>query len=312
MTRLDGGGTPRWRRALAPYLRNWDLYLLLVPAIALYIIFNYAPMYGVQIAFRNYKPKAGILGSPWVGLKHFQRFFRSYYASRLIFNTLGIGVYSLAVGFPVPIILAIMMNELRNLHYKKFIQTVTYLPHFLSTVVLVSIVNAFLNPKTGLLNMFFLRMGKPTIYFMAEPQYFKTIYVLSGVWQNMGWDSIIYVAALAGIDPTFYEAGRVDGASRWQMLLHITLPSILPTATIMLILRCGHIMGVGFEKVFLMQNDLNMSTSDVISTYVYRSGLINAEFSFSAAVGLFNSVVNCMMLVLVNWVTGRLGGTQIF
>ncbi|MBO4368189.1 MAG: sugar ABC transporter permease [Clostridia bacterium] len=302
----------RWRRYLAPYKRNWDLYLLLIPAIALYIIFNYVPMYGVQIAFRNYKAKAGILGSPWVGLKHFQRFFRSYYAQRLVFNTLGIGVYSLAVGFPIPIILAIMMNELRSLRYKKFIQTVTYLPHFLSTVVLVSIVNAFLNPKTGLVNMFFLHMGRPTIYFMAEPQYFKTIYVLSGVWQNMGWDSIIYVAALAGIDPTFYEAGRVDGATRWQMLLHITLPSILPTATIMLILRCGHIMGVGFEKVFLMQNDLNMSTSDVISTYVYRSGLINAEFSFSAAVGLFNSVVNCVMLVIVNWITGRLGGTQIF
>ncbi len=312
MTSLNGGGVPRWRRALAPYLRNWDLYLLLVPAIILYITFNYAPMYGVQIAFRNYKAKAGILGSPWVGLKHFQRFFRSYFASRLIFNTLGIGVYSLAVGFPIPIILAIMMNELKSLHYKKFIQTVTYLPHFLSTVVLVSIVNAFLNPKTGLLNMFFLQMGKPTVYFMAEPRFFKTIYVLSGVWQNMGWDSIIYVAALAGIDPTFYEAGRVDGASRWQMLLHITLPSILPTATIMLILRCGHIMGVGFEKVFLMQNDLNMSTSDVISTYVYRSGLINAEFSFSSAVGLFNSVVNCAMLVIVNWITGRLGGTQIF
>ena len=302
----------KWRRRLAPYRRNWDLYLLLIPAIALYIFFNYVPMYGVQIAFRQYRAKAGILGSQWVGLKHFQRFFRSCYAQRLIFNTLGIGVYSLAVGFPIPIILAIMMNELRSLHYKKFIQTVTYLPHFLSTVVLVSIVNAFLNPKTGLVNMFFLKMGRPTIYFMAEARYFKTIYVLSGVWQNMGWDSIIYVAALAGIDPTFYEAGRVDGASRWQMLLHITLPSILPTATIMLILRCGHIMGVGFEKVFLMQNDLNMSTSDVISTYVYRSGLIDAEFSFSAAVGLFNSVVNCAMLVIVNWITGRLGGTQIF
>ncbi len=305
-------GYKTWRRRLAPYRRNWDLYLLLIPAIALYIIFNYVPMYGVQIAFRQYRAKAGILGSQWVGLKHFQRFFRSYYAQRLIFNTLGIGVYSLAVGFPIPIILAIMMNELRSLHYKKFIQTVTYLPHFLSTVVLVSIVNAFLNPKTGLINMFFLKVGRPTIYFMAEARYFKTIYVLSGVWQNMGWDSIIYVAALAGIDPTFYEAGRVDGASRWQMLLHITLPSILPTATIMLILRCGHIMGVGFEKVFLMQNDLNMSTSDVISTYVYRSGLIDAEFSFSAAVGLFNSVVNCAMLVIVNWITGRLGGTQIF
>ena len=305
-------GMPRWRRALAPYLRNWDLYLLLVPSIVIYIIFNYAPMYGVQIAFRNYSSKLGIVGSKWVGLKHFQRFFRSYYAGRLIFNTLGIGVYSLAAGFPIPIILAIMMNELKSLHYKKFIQTVTYIPHFLSTVVLVSLINAFMNPKTGLFNVFLMRMGKPTIYFMVEPQYFKSIYVWSGIWQNMGWDSIIYVAALAGIDPTFYEAGRVDGASRWQMLLHITIPSILPTATIMLILRCGHIMGVGFEKIFLMQNDLNMSTSDVISTYVYRSGLLNAEYSFSAAVGLFNSVVNCVLLVAVNWVTGRFGGTQIF
>ena len=312
MERPQRPGRRSWQRILAPYLRNWDLYMLLIPSIVLYITFNYAPMYGVQIAFRNYSSKLGIVGSKWVGLKHFERFFRSYYASRLIFNTLGIGVYSLPAGFPIPIILAIMMNELRSLRYKKFIQTVTYIPHFLSTVVLVSLINAFMNPKTGLLNMFLIRLGQPSIYFMVEPQYFKSIYVWSGIWQNMGWDSIIYVAALAGIDPTFYEAGRVDGASRWQMLTHITIPCILPTATIMLILRCGHVMGVGFEKIFLMQNDLNMATSDVISTYVYRSGLLNAEYSFSAAVGLFNSVVNCVLLVVVNWITGRLGGTQIF
>ncbi len=311
MTRQPGG-RPRWQRVLAPYLRNWDLYMLLIPSIVLYITFNYAPMYGVQIAFRNYSSKLGIVGSKWVGLKHFERFFRSYYASRLIFNTLGIGVYTLLAGFPIPIILAIMMNELHSLRYKKFIQTVTYIPHFLSTVVLVSLINAFMNPKTGLLNVFLTRIGQQSIYFLVEPQYFKSIYVWSGIWQNMGWDSIIYMAALAGIDPTFYEAGRVDGASRWQMLLHITIPCILPTATIMLILRCGHIMGVGFEKIFLMQNDLNMAASDVISTYVYRSGLLNAEYSFSAAVGLFNSVVNCVLLLLVNWITGRLGGTQIF
>ena len=312
MVRQTSKETYKWRKTLAPYKRNWDLYLLLIPAIALYIIFNYAPMYGVQIAFRNYTPKLGITGSKWVGLKHFERFFRSYFAGRLITNTLGIGVYSLLAGFPIPIILAIMMNELKSLQYKKFIQTVTYIPHFLSTVELVSLINAFMNPKTGLVNVMLMRLGYQSIYFMAEPAYFKSLYVWSGIWQNMGWDSIIYVAALAGIDPTFYEAGRVDGASRWQMLLHITLPSILPTATIMLILRCGHIMGVGFEKVFLMQNDLNMAASDVISTYVYRSGLLNAEYSFSAAVGLFNSLVNCVLLVVVNWITGRLGGTQIF
>lgn len=302
----------RFARAMAPYIRNWDLYLLLIPSIVFFIIFKYIPMYGVQIAFKNYSARLGIWGSKWVGLKHFDRFFRSYYATRLITNTLGISLYSLLVGFPLPIILAIMMNELQSVRYKKFIQTVTYIPHFLSTVVMVSIINALLSPRAGLINILIKNMGGTPVYFMSEPSYFQSIYVWSGVWQSMGWNSIIYVAALAGIDPTLYEAGRVDGASRWQMLLHITIPSIMPTATIMLILQCGHIMSIGFEKIFLMQNDLNIAASDVISTYVYRSGMINAEFSFSAAVDLFNSVVNCILLGLVNWLSGRMGGSQVF
>ena len=306
------GPSPTLRRRLAPYARNYDLYLLLIPSLIFFILFHYAPIYGVQIAFRNFSATRGIWGSRWVGLRHFERFFRSYYFTRLLANTFNISLYQLIVGFPIPIALAMMMNELRNVRYKKLVQTVTYMPHFLSTVVIVSILNSLLAPRAGIINHVLRLMGREPVYFMGEPHWFQHIYVWSGIWQNMGWNSIIYVAALTGIDPTLYEAGHVDGASRWQMLWRITLPSILPTAVIMLILNCGRVMNIGFDKVFLMQNDLNISASDVISTYVYRSGLINAEYSFSTAVGLFNSVINCALLLGVNWVAGKLGETSIF
>lgn len=300
------------RKQMKCILRNWDLYLLLIPVLAYFIIFHFAPMYGVQIAFRQFSFRKGITGSTWVGLKHFERFFSSFYFERLMINTLTISIYNLILGFPVPIILALLLNEVKNPHYKKTIQTITYAPHFLSTVVMVSIINALFSSSTGIVNNIAQALGGQRTDYITEPAYFKSLYVLSGIWQSMGWNSIIYIAALSGIDPTLYEAGRVDGASKWKMMLHITLPCILPTISIMLILNCGRMMSIGFEKVYLMQNDLNIAASDIISTYVYKSGLINSEYSFSTAVGLFNSVINCILLVTVNAITGKLSDTKIF
>lgn len=300
------------RRTLRSMARNWNLYLLLVPVLAYFIIFHYAPMYGVQIAFRRYSIRKGIMGSQWVGMAHFNRFFQSYYFERLLVNTLTISLYNLALGFPLPILLALLLNEVTSKRYKKLVQTITYAPHFLSAVVLVSIINAMFSTSTGIINNLIVLMGGEKVAFTTEPKIFKSLYVLSGVWQNMGWNSIIYMAALSGIDPTLYEAGRVDGASRWQMLWRITLPCLAPTICIMLILQCGRLMSLGYEKIYLMQNDLNIAASEVISTYVYKSGLINAEYSFSTAVGLFNSVINCILLFTVNFITGKLSDTRIF
>jgi putative aldouronate transport system permease protein len=286
--------------------------LLILPVIAFFIIFEYIPMYGVQIAFKNFIATKGIWGSPWVGFNHFERFFNSYYFWRLLKNTLGIGLYQLLVGFPVPIILALLINEVRSKKFSRFVQTVTYAPHFLSTIVMVGIIFIFLSPQTGLLNkvvVWFL--GEP-IEFLTEPAWFKSIYVLSGVWQQMGWSSIIYLAALTGIDPQLHEAARVDGASRWQRVWHINLPGIMPTITILLILNMGSLLGVGFEKVFLMQNSLNIAASDIISTHVYHKGIIDGQYSYSAAVGLFNSVVNFILLVFVNRMARKVNGTSLW
>lgn len=280
--------------------KNWDLYLLIIPVIAFFLIFEYGPMYGLQIAFKDFIANKGILGSPWVGFKHFERFFDSYYFWRLLGNTLGIGLYQLLVGFPIPIALALLINEVRSKKFSRFVQTITYAPHFLSTVVMVGILFIFLSPQTGLLNNLITMFGGEPIHFLTETQWFKSIFVLSGVWQQMGWSSIIYLAALAGIDQQLHEAARVDGASRWQRIWHINLPGIMATIVVLLILNMGSMLSVGFEKVFLMQNTLNLPASDVISTHVYRKGIIDGQYSYSAAVGLFNSVVNFTMLVIVN------------
>lgn len=287
-------------KAIKQIKKRWQLYVMITPVVLYFIIFDYWPMYGIQLAFKNFVAVKGIMGSPWVGLRHFSRFFNSYHFWNLIKNTVGVSLYSLIVGFPVPIILALMMNEVRNKRFKKSVQTITYAPHFLSTVVLVSMIIAFLSPSSGIINHIIKFFGGKPISFMTEPGWFKTVYVFSGVWQGAGWGSIIYMAALAGVDVQMYEAAIVDGASKWQRMVHITIPSILPTATIMLILNAGKIMSVGFEKVFLMQNGLNLQASDVISTYVYRVGLLGAEYSFSTAVGLFNSIINFLLLILVN------------
>lgn len=292
--------------------KNWDLYLLFLPVLVFFLVFEYGPMYGVQIAFKDFSAVQGIWGSPWVGFEHFERFFNSYYFWRLITNTLGIGLYELIAGFPVPILLALMINELRDGKFRRFVQTATYAPHFLSTVVIVGMIDMFLSPQKGLINLIIQGLGGEPIYFMTEPAWFKSIYVLSGIWQHMGWSSIIYLAALSGIDSGLHEAARVDGANRLLRIWHINLPGILPTIVILLILNVGSILGVGFEKVFLMQNSLNLSASDVISTHVYRSGILGAEYSFSAAVGLFNSVVNFIMLILVNEVARRMRTTSLW
>ncbi|SFS51233.1 ABC transporter permease subunit [Paenibacillus sp. 453mf] len=300
------------RSSLRAWTRNWELYLLFLPVLAYFIIFHYIPMYGVQIAFKDFIANKGIMGSPWVGFEHFERFFDSFYFWRIIKNTLGIGIYELIVGFPIPIILALMIHELRTGKFRKFVQTVTYMPHFLSTIVMVGMIMMFLSPASGLINVVISLFGGEPISFMTEPGWFKSIYVWSGVWQTMGWSSIIYIAALAGIDPQLHEAARVDGASRLRRIWHINLPGIAPTIIVLLILNMGSILGVGFEKVFLMQNDLNMESSDVISTNVYRSGILGAQYSFSAAVGLFNSVVNFIMLLTVNRIARKVSSSSLW
>jgi putative aldouronate transport system permease protein len=280
--------------------KHWELYLMMLIPLIWYAIFLYAPMYGIQIAFRNYLPARGFFGSEWAGLRHFRRFFNSFFFIRVLRNTLSINIYSLIIGFPIPIIFALMLNELSSIRYKKFVQNVTYLPHFLSTVVVVSIINMLLNVENGVINTFIRALGRDPVNFLINPAYFQHIFVWSGIWENMGWNAIIYIAALAGVDVGLYEAATIDGASRWQKIKHISIPCIMPTIIIMLLLSCGQIMNIGFEKVLLMQNPLNMVRSDVISTFVYRSGILGAEFSFASAVGFFNSICNFILIITAN------------
>ncbi|MGG3308938.1 ABC transporter permease subunit [Paenibacillus sp. FSL W8-0187] len=290
-----------WRRMI----RNWELYLFIAPAFLYFVIFHYGPMYGIQIAFKNFIPTLGITGSPWVGFDHFERFFNSYYFWDLLWNTLSISLYELAIGFPLPIILALAFNEVKDSFFKRTVQTVTYAPHFISVVVMSGMIITFLSPSSGMIVNFVEMLGFQAPQFLTDPAWFKTVYVLSGVWQSAGWGTIIYLAALSGVDPQLHEAAVVDGASRFKRILHINIPAIVPTITILLILNMGSILGVGFEKILLLQNPLNMSSSDVISTFVYRSGLVDAQYSFSTAVGLFNSVINAILLIAVNQIARR-------
>lgn len=287
--------------------KNQQLYLFVLPAFLVILIFSYGPMYGIIIAFKDYMPSLGILGSPWVGLKHFQRFFESYYFWDLIKNTLGISVYSLIVGFPLPIILALALNEIKDGPFKKITQTVTYAPNFIAVVVMVGMIIAFLSPSTGVINHLLEFVGLQRINFMTDPKWFKTIYVLSGVWQGTGWGSVIYLAALSGVDTQLHEAATIDGASRLQRVWYINLP----TMVILLIMSFGSLMSVGFEKVILMQNPLNMESSNVIATFVYQQGLLDAQYSFASAVGLFNSVINSILLISVNSIAKRLSNSSL-
>ena len=301
-------------RSVRRITRNWGLYLLLLPSLVLLVMFAYKPMYGIIIAFKDYKNSLGIMGSPWSDplFKNFMRFFNSFQCEATIRNTLWLSLYSMLAGFPIPIMLALMINQITAKRFRKGFQTILYLPHFISTVVMVGLLLIWLSPSTGLIGTIYRMFGKEAPNLMGMASAFPSLYVWSDIWQHAGWDSIIFLAALSSIDPTLYEAATVDGASRWQKLCYIDLPLILPTACIMLILRAGNLMNVGFEKVFLMQNDLNMQTSEVIATYVYKMGLKNNQYAVSTAVNLFNNVINFVLLVLVNGVTRKLGDTSLW
>jgi len=287
------------RRQFKRIAKHWQLYLLILPSLLCIIIFKYIPMYGVQIAFRDYNPNLGFAGSHWVGIKYFQDFFRSYQFSRLLLNTLFISVYYLIAIMPIPIILAIALNETKWKFFSKTVQMFTYAPYFISTVVLVSIIFQFLSPY-GLLNNALSLVGIEKTDLMGNPALFKSLYVWSGVWQQAGYYAVIYLAALAGINSELYEAAYIDGASIFQKIIHIDIPGIMPTFIIILILNTAYILNVDYQKILLMQNQLNMEVSDVIYTYVYRQGLIAVQYSYSSAIGLFNSVISMILFIVVN------------
>lgn len=269
-------------------------------------------MYGIQIAFREYNAAQGFSGSPFMGVFHFLRFFRSYQFWPLLANTLGLSFFQLLAGFPMPIILALLLHQVDSPKFKKLTQTVTYAPHFISVVVIVGMLNIFLSPRNGVLNVLLQNMGGEPIFFLGKAEYFKSIYVLSNIWQQTGWGAIVYLAALSGISPDLYEAAKIDGAGRFKKMLYIDLPSILPTITILFILNIGRVMKVEFEKVFLMQNPMNISSSEIISTYVYKAGILNAQYSFSTAVDLFNGLVNLIILVAANSIIKKMSSNSLW
>jgi putative aldouronate transport system permease protein len=298
----------RWKRSWQRY--NW-VYLMLIPVLLYYAVFEYGPLYGNIIAFKDYSPAIGIAQSPWVGWQWFSDFFGSFYFWRVLRNTLMINVWDLLFGFSAPIILALMLNEVTSSRFRRFVQTIVYLPHFISIVVISGLV-LDLFAQNGLINDIIVSLGGTRTAFMSEPGHFQGIYVGSGIWQSVGWGSIIYLAALAGINPSLYEAARVDGAGRWALIRHVTLPGLMPTIITLLILRVGQMMSVGFEKVILLYNPSTYETADVISTTVYRRGLLESNFSYGAAVGLFNAVIALFLLVLANWLSKRFSGRALW
>lgn len=301
-----------YRRFLIRARKNWQLHLLIALPILHILIFHYLPMYGLQIAFREYKPREGIWGSQWVGLKHIRTFLSAYNFTTILTNTLALSLYRILAGFPIPIILAMMLHINEHPKLKKLTQNVAYMPHFISTVVLVGILNQVLNPVSGLVGTIYHATGgigvAPDI--RAEPSAFRHLYVWSGIWQSMGWSTIVYVAALAGVSTELHEAAELDGANRLKRVFNVDLPAILPTICILLIMRFGHVMSIGHEKALLMQNDLNLSKSEVIATYVYKTGLGKMRLSFGSAVGLFNSLINTILLVVVNTITRKLSSGE--
>ncbi|GAB6929788.1 ABC transporter permease subunit [Paenibacillus sp. JCM 10914] len=280
------------------------MYLLLLPAVILVLLFSYVPMYGILIAFKDYSPAVGIMDSPWAGLKYFEKFFNSYQFSTTIINTLVISLYSVAT-FPIPIMLALMVNQMRQNWFKRVFQTVTYMPHFISTVVMVGLMLILFSPSSGLVGNLFRLFGLEAPNLMGSASLFSSVYVWSDVWQHAGWDSIIYIAALSAVNPSLYEAATMDGASRWQKIRFIDIPMLMPTMITLLILRIGGLLGVGFEKVYLMQNNLNLSHSEVISTYVYKIGMLSSQYSFSSAINLFNTIINFILLIMVNQISKK-------
>lgn len=299
------------RRVQKDWVRNRSLYLLAVPVILFYIAFHYKPMYGAIIAFQDYNPRLGIRGSEWVGFDQFIRFFQSPYFGRLIKNTLLLSLYGIIFGFPAPIILALLLNELKGQKFKKTVQTVTYLPHFISLVVVTGIIKDF-TQSTGLINDVIVMLGGARTSLIQNPDLYRTIYIVSDIWQGIGWGSIIYLSALAGVDQQLYEAAAIDGANRWKQMLNVTLPGIAPTIVIMLIMKMGQLFGSSYEKTILLYNESTYETADIIASYIYRVGLLERNWSYSTAIGLFNSVINLLLLVLTNKVSKKLSDTSLW
>ena len=300
------------KKAWMDRIKNWQLYFMVLPALTYTIIFSYIPMYGILIAFKDYKLKVGVMGSPWVGFDNFTQLFDSFWAPIIVKNTLGISILSLAISFPLPIIVALMLNEVHNKSYKHIVQTISYAPHFISTVVICGMITLFLSPSYGIVNMIIEFFGGEKIYFLRDAQYFKGVYVLSGVWQSLGWNTIIYTAALSAVDQSLLDAAEIDGASRLQKIRYINFPVLVPTIVILFILQCGSLLSVGYEKVYLLQSDTNLRASEVISTFVYKVGLVDRNFSFSTAAGLLNSVVNAVVLIIVNTITKKISDNGLF
>lgn len=301
------------RFALKSMKRNWLLYVFLLPVLIYVALFCYWPMYGLQIAFQRFRIADGFSGSQWVGLYWLEKFISGPRFWTILKNTVTLSLYTILASFPLPIILALILNNVKNARWKRFAQTITYMPHFISTIVLVGMMSLFFSPSSGVVNTFLSFLGgSGETYFMGEAKYFPHMYVWSGVWQSMGWNSIIYLAALSGVDPGLHEAARIDGANKFQRVLNIDIPSIMPTIIIILIMNCGSLIGVGYEKVYLMQNDLNFQVSEVISTYVYKVGLEQQQYSFSTAIGLLNNVVNYVLLIIVNKVSDKVSNVSLW
>jgi putative aldouronate transport system permease protein len=305
----SSGKSPKIKR-----LQNsdWQLWVLLLPTLVYFLIFNYLPMYGIQIAFRDYKAVFGITGSQWVGLKNFTDFFKSYYFGRLVANTFLLNIYGLLWSFPIPIIMAILINQIERPLFKRFIQTTIYVPHFISTVVMVGMLYLFFSPTSGIINKFVEMLGGKAIYFMAEPGWFRTLFIGTDIWQHSGWSTIIFIATLTGIDPELYEAATVDGATKTQKIWHIDVPHLMPVAIMMLILSCGRVLVSNTDKALLMKNAANSSMADIIGIYVYEMGLGKAQFSYTAAIGLFTNVINFIIIMLVNGFSKKVSETSLF
>lgn len=300
------------RRKRFALRKNWDYLIFVIPVVLYFLIFCYGPMYGVQLSFKRFNPATGITGSPWIGMDNFTRLFDSYQFPRILTNTLVINLFKTLISFPIPIILALMFNEIKRERLKRTFQTITYAPYFISTVVFVGIINLFLAGENGYINHLLNMFGFGSIPFLTDPQYFPGVYIGTDVWRNAGWNSIIFIAALSSVDPQLHESAQIDGASRWKRILHVNLPCLLPTIVIQFILQMGKMMTLSYERILLMQNSLNIESSEVISTYAYKMGLINMDYGFSTAVGLFNNVINIILLLAANKLAKKYSSGSLF
>lgn len=299
-------------RLIKDFNHNKYVYLMLLPVVVYFGLFHYGPIYGIQIAFKNFTVADGIWGSEWVGFKHFVDFYNSFFFWRLIRNTVLLSIYELAFSFPAPIILALLLNEIRKVFFKRIIQTVTYLPHFISLVVVIGIMIDFTASPNGLINQLLIAIGLDPINFMQDSGWFRTLFIGSGIWQSVGWSSIIYLAAIAGVNQELYEAAKIDGAGRFKQVLHVTIPGIMPTIVILFLLQIGNLFTVGYQKIILMYNPLTYETADVISTYVFRKGILEGSFSYSTAIGLIDATISFALLILFNQLSRRAGGTSLW